>query len=45
MVELLNGISAEKNAASVGQIHDVLVEGPSKTNSRTYTGRTDSGNS
>ena len=43
MVELLNGISAEKNAASVGQIHSVLVEGPSKTNCGTFTGRTDSG--
>lgn len=43
LVELLNGISAEKNAACVGQILDVLVEGPSKTNSKTYAGRTESG--
>lgn len=43
LVELLNGISAEKNAACVGQIFDVLVEGSSKTNSRTFTGRTESG--
>jgi tRNA-2-methylthio-N6-dimethylallyladenosine synthase len=43
LVELLNGISAEKNAAVVGQVFGVLVEGPSKTNSRTYAGRTESG--
>jgi tRNA-2-methylthio-N6-dimethylallyladenosine synthase len=43
LVELLNAISAEKNAACVGQVLDVLVEGPSKTNSRTYAGRTESG--
>lgn len=43
LVELLNGISAKKNAACVGQVLDVLVEGPSKTNSKTYAGRTESG--
>ena len=43
LVELLNGISAEKNAACVGQAFSVLVEGSSKTNSRTYAGRTESG--
>jgi len=43
LVELLNGISAVKNAACEGQILDVLVEGPSKTNSKTYSGRTESG--
>ena len=43
LVELLNGISAEKNAACVGQVFNVLVEGSSKTNSRTYAGRTESG--
>lgn len=43
LVELLNEISAEKNAACEGQVFDVLVEGPSKTNSRTYSGRTESG--
>ncbi len=43
LVELLNGISAVKNAACEGQVLDVLVEGPSKTNSKTYSGRTESG--
>lgn len=43
LVELLNGISAEKNAACEGQTLSVLVEGPSKTNAKTYTGRTESG--
>ena len=41
LVELVNSISAKKNAAYVGRIEKVLVEGASKTNSRTYTGRTD----
>ena len=41
LVELVNQISAEKNAAYVGTVQKVLVEGPSKTNSRTFTGRTD----
>lgn len=43
LVELLNGISAEKNKACEGKTLTVLVEGPSKTNSKTYTGRTESG--
>jgi tRNA-2-methylthio-N6-dimethylallyladenosine synthase len=43
LVELLNGISAEKNKACEGQILDVLVEGPSKTDSKNYSGRTESG--
>jgi tRNA-2-methylthio-N6-dimethylallyladenosine synthase len=43
LVELLNQISAEKNAACIGQVLDVLVEGQSKTNSRTLAGRTESG--
>jgi len=43
LVELLNGISAVKNAACEGQTLSVLVEGPSKTNAKTYTGRTESG--
>lgn len=43
LVELLNGISAEINKAYEGQVLDVLVEGPSKTNSKTFTGRTESG--
>ncbi len=41
LVDLVNQISAEKNAAYVGTMQKVLVEGPSKTNSRTFTGRTD----
>jgi len=43
LVELLNGISAEKNNACLGQVFDVLVEGPSKTDPGTYSGRTESG--
>ena len=41
LVDLVNQISAEKNATYVGTMQKVLVEGPSKTNSRTFTGRTD----
>lgn len=41
LVDLVNEISAEKNALYKGKIEKVLVEGPSKTNSRTYTGRTE----
>lgn len=41
LVELVNQISAKKNAAYKGRIEKVLVEGPSKTNSKTFTGRTD----
>lgn len=41
LVELVNSISAKKNAAYVGKIEKVLVEGPSKTSSQTYTGRTE----
>lgn len=41
LVDLVNSISAEKNAAYIGKVEKVLVEGPSKTNSKTYTGRTD----
>ena len=33
--------TAEKNAEYVGRIEKVLVDGPSKTNSRTYGGRTE----
>jgi tRNA-2-methylthio-N6-dimethylallyladenosine synthase len=43
LVDLLNEIAAEKNKASEGQTLSVLVEGPSKTNSKTYAGRTESG--
>ena len=41
LVDLLNGISAKKNAEYVGTVQSVLVEGPSKTGSRTFAGRTD----
>lgn len=41
LVELINSISAEKNAAYAGRIERVLVEGASKTNSKTLSGRTD----
>ncbi|MEL7658113.1 MAG: tRNA (N6-isopentenyl adenosine(37)-C2)-methylthiotransferase MiaB, partial [Bacillota bacterium] len=43
LVDLLNEIAAEKNKDYEGMIVSVLVEGPSKTNSKTFTGRTDSG--
>ena len=41
LVELVNSISMEKNAEYVGTVQKVLVEGPSKTGSRTFAGRTD----
>ena len=41
LVDVINRISAEKNAEYVGRIEKVLVDGPSKTNSRTYGGRTE----
>ena len=41
LVEVINRISAEKNAEYVGRIERGLVDGPSKTNSRTYGGRTE----
>lgn len=41
LVDLVNSISAEKNSAYAGRTEKVLVEGPSKTNSKTYAGRTD----
>ena len=41
LVDLVNAISAEKNAKYAGRVERVLVEGASKTNSKTYTGRTD----
>ena len=41
LVDLVNSISAEKNSAYVGRTEKVLVEGPSKTGSRTFAGRTD----
>lgn len=42
LVDIINSTSAEKNAKYVGRVVDVLVEGPSKTNSKTFAGRTDS---
>lgn len=42
LVDLINDIAAEKNKAYEGKIVPVLVEGPSKTNSKTFTGRTES---
>lgn len=41
LVEAVNRISAGKNAAYVGRVEQVLVEGTSKNNSLTYTGRTE----
>jgi len=41
LVDLVNSISAEKNSRYVGTVQKVLVEGPSKTGSRTFAGRTD----
>lgn len=41
LVDLVNSISMDKNSQYVGKIEKVLVEGPSKTNSKTYTGRTE----
>lgn len=41
LVDVINRISAEKNAAYVGRVEKVLVDGSSKTNSKTYGGRTE----
>ena len=41
LVDVINTTSAEKNAAYVGRVVKVLVEGPSKRNSKTYGGRTE----
>ena len=41
MVELINRISAEKNAAMEGRVEDVLVEGASKNSADALSGRTD----
>lgn len=41
LVDLINSISAEKNAQYTGRIERILVEGASKTNSKTLSGRTD----
>lgn len=42
LVDVINRISAEKNAEYVGRIEKVLADGPSKNNSKTYGGRTES---
>ena len=42
LLEVQNEISKRKNDAYVGRICSVLVEGVSKTNQETLTGRTDS---
>ena len=41
LVDLVNEISAKKNAAYVGRIEKVLVEGYSKNTAMAYSGRTD----
>ena len=41
LVELVNEISARKNAAYVGKTVKVLVDGPSKNNSAALGGRTE----
>lgn len=41
LVEEINRSSKEKNSRYVGKTVKVLVDGPSKTNSKTYGGRTD----
>ncbi len=41
LVELINSISAKKNAAYEGRVEKVLVEGTSKTSQETLTGRTE----
>lgn len=41
LVEAVNAVSASKNAAYVGRVEKVLVEGKSKRDDRTLTGRTE----
>lgn len=41
LVDVINSISAEKNAEYLAKIEEVLVDGPSKRNSRTFGGRTE----
>ena len=41
LVDLVNEISAKKNAAYVGRVERVLVEGYSKNTATAYSGRTD----
>lgn len=40
LVEIVNRISAEKNAETVGKVENILVEGASRTNKKVYSGRT-----
>ena len=42
LVEVINRISAEKNAEYVGRTETVLVEGPGKTGGKIFSGRTES---
>ena len=37
---MVNRISAEKNAETVGRVEKIIVEGISKTDKRAYSGRT-----
>ena len=43
MIELQNEISKRKNDMYLGSVQEVLVEGRSKTNADTMTGRTEGG--
>lgn len=43
LVEVVNRKAMERNETLVGQIHEVLVEGPSKTNETVFSGRTRTG--
>jgi tRNA A37 methylthiotransferase MiaB len=43
VVEAFRGMAAERNAAEVGRIHCVLVEGASKKSDEELAGRTDTG--
>lgn len=40
LVELVQQTAAERNAERVGRVEDVLVEGPSRTDSELLRGRT-----
>lgn len=41
LVDTINEISLEKNEKYIGRVVDVLIEGTSKNNDSTYSGRTD----
>lgn len=41
LVECINDIAAEKNSAYVGTVQKVLIDGPSKNDITTYSGRTE----